>query len=1211
MNAQRRDRLRGGRHRRARAGAVAQATFPTFELQAAPRVSSGLTLPIGRVGALAVALGVGLAFGTGTAYAEDTSSTSETDKTESTKSSTSTSSESDSTSSERTATSSPDTDDDSDDTAPRPRPGVSSDPDISNFDDEEPADDDEPAEVDETDESASDEPETEEPAPDGVLPVTTPGSATDDPPEESSDDTDQSDPADTAAVPEPKTQVSGPRHSAETLSATTGSVAPRVVAGPPTTDTESPSLPALWSATADAPNTMVLGAAAAHAKAPNPIEVVVGAKISAVKTVLAVTQKILTVFFNPPGGTAQPGLLWVALAWVRREIEHTFFNRTPRVNDQEITLTLDPGGHSLPITLGATDREGDTLTYRVPTTGKHAPEHGTVTVDKATGTLVYTPTDPEYTGTDIFTVKVADRGFHLHGPLSWIFKRHHGHTDTAVITIHLRPDGTPTTTIRPVVTDDILTTAEDTRGTGNVLTNDGIQNNDGSPATGSLIASLAAGPTHGRVVLYDDGTYEYTPDADYHGTDSFTYTATTVGAGGGVSATATVTVIVTPVNDAPAGLPGQSGFGAEDTTFGGQLLAGDIDSPAAALGYAVSGQAQHGSVTINPAGTWSYTPHGDYTGTDSFTFTVTDGQDVSTPVTVSVIVTPVDDPPTGLPGQAGIGEEDTTFGGQLLAADIDSPAAVLRYALASQAAHGTVSVDADGGWTYTPDAGFHGADSFTFTVSDGTSTSAPALVSLTVTPVYDPPVGNPASASGDEDHDISGQLTGTGGDVGTLAYTLDASPAHGSVTLDAAGSWTYTPDQDFNGTDSFTFTVDDGRSISDPATVTITVRPVNDTPTAQAGAVTTTEDGGPVTGSLVFGDVDLDDTMPDQITVSVTQPAGGTVSIHPGGTGYTYTYTPNPDFSGVDTFTYSVTDAAGAQSTATITVTITAVNDRPVATPGLSGTVVEDAVDAVGGTLAGTDADADTLNYTLDVQAQHGFVAVDASTGTWTYTPDPDFHGTDTFMFTVNDGTLISAPAEVTVFVTAVNDAPVIGGDLSLTTDEDVELSIPRSTLPISDVDGDALAVSIGNPPAHGTIVIDPGGAFVYTPDADYHGVDSFTYTVSDGQGGTATASVSIAVASIPDAPVANPDAINTDEFGTTVTAADLLANDTDGDNDSLTAIIVTHPENGILFDNGDGTFTYIPDDGYSGPDSFTYMASDGSQVSPTTVVTITVASVL
>lgn len=991
------------RHRRTRGAGVVQATYPTFRLQPAP--PAGFGLPIGRVGALAVALGVGLAVGTslgaGTAHADDTSANTGSTKTES------------------SAAESPDEADDSDragDTgsATGSAPGDDAEPDDeTDTDTTESVDISAPAPDDtdtDTDNSGPSEPAIAEPAP------------------TEQDDRDDADPTPrTDSLGHTTTLISaGPRHAAETHSAGTVSAPIEPVevtsAEPDTTaPAPAPRLTAPDPAVTTAACMACSGAVTAHATLTTPVEVSVTPVVT-VHSVLSIAQKLLAAFLNPPGGTAEPGLLWVALAWARREIEHTFFNRAPRVENQEITLALGPGDTSLPIDLGATDHEGDTLTYRVPVSGDCAPDHGTVSVDQATGTLVYTPTDPDFAGTDIFTVTVSDgmRGFHLHGPLGWLFKRHHGHTDTAVITIHLNPDGTPTTTITPVVTDDTLTTAEDTRGGGNVLTNDYARGDDGStaPGTTALVASLAVGPAHGQVILYGDGTYTYIPDADYHGTDSFTYTATSTGAGGGASATATVTVIVTPV--------------------------------------------------------------------------------------------------------------------------------------------------------------------------------------------YDPPAGDPATASGDEDHDITGRLTGTGDD---LTFTVDSSPAHGSVSVDPSGSWTYTPDPDFHGVDSFTFTVDDGRSISDAVTVTVTVDPVNDGPVAHAGSAVATEDGGPITGSFDFDDADLGDSTPDQLTVSVTAPAGGTVSVLPDGTGYTYTAI--PDFHGIDTFTYTVTDSAGAQSSATITIVVTAVNDRPIATSGLAGTVAEDAVDGAGGTLSGTDVDDDPLTYTLSVQAEHGFVTVDGATGAWTYTPDPDFHGIDTFGFTVDDGTLISAPVEVTVTVAAVNDPPVVGDTLSVSTAEDNPLTIPRAALPVGDADGDALTITLVGTPGHGTVTVDANGAFVYRPDADFHGVDSFTYTVSDGHGGTATAGVSVVVSSVPDAPVANPDTVTAGTGSTLIDTTDLLANDTDGDADDLIVIIVDHPTNGSLLDNGDGTFTYVPDDGHSGPDTFTYLASDGSLVSPTTVVTIMVGTLV
>src|SRR5439155_3601446 len=222
---------------------------------------------------------------------------------------------------------------------------------------------------------------------------------------------------------------------------------------------------------------------------------------------------------------------------------------------------------------------------------------------------------------------------------------------------------------------------------------------------------------------------------------------------------------------------------------------------------------------------------------------------------------------------------------------------------------------------------------------------------------------------------------------------------------------------------------------------------------------------------------------------------------------------------------------------------------------------------------------------------------------TLTYVAAANYNGPDSFTFKVNDGSLDSNVATVTIAVAAVNDAPAAVNDAA-TTVEDTAVTIAVLAND-TDVDGDSLAVTGVSAPLHGSATTHPDGTITYTPAADYNGVDSFTYTVSDGHGGTAIGTVSVTITAVNDVPVASDQAVTTDED--TAKAIALGAADPEGS--PLTYTIVTGPAHGTL--NGTApALTYTPAANYNGPDSFTFKANDGSLESNVATVTISVTAV-
>jgi VCBS repeat-containing protein len=260
-----------------------------------------------------------------------------------------------------------------------------------------------------------------------------------------------------------------------------------------------------------------------------------------------------------------------------------------------------------------------------------------------------------------------------------------------------------------------------------------------------------------------------------------------------------------------------------------------------------------------------------------------------------------------------------------------------------------------------------------------------------------------------------------------------------------------------------------------------------------------------------------------------------------------------------------------------------------------------------------TDADGDPLTAILNTDVTSGTLTLNLD-GSFQYTPDVDFYGTDYFIYGVNDGTADSNLASVTITVDPVNDGGPVAVNDSYTTDEDVTLNVvaPGVLGNDTDVDGDPLIAILDTGPVSGTLTLNFDGSFQYTPDADFYGTDTFSYVAIGGFVVSNIATVTITVDPVNDAPVAVDDSYTTNKnTSLNVAVPCVLVNDTDTDGDTLTASLETAPGNGSLTLNLDGSFEYIPDAGFTGTDTFTYVANDGTEDSNVATVTINVNYVI
>lgn len=990
-------------------------------------------------------------------------------------------------------------------------------------------------------------------------------------------------------------------------------------------------------------------------------------------------------------------------------------NDAPVGSDTAISTPEDtPINGTLPV---ATDVDGDPLSYGVGT----QPANGTVTINP-NGTYTYTP-NGNYNGPDSFTYSVTD------GTAVVIY--------TVSVTVGPVDDA-------PVAQDNAHTTLEDTAVSGAISFTD----LDNLPS--EITVTLEAAPANGMVVVNADGTYTYTPTGDFHGTDSFVVRVADPNGGFDL---ATVTIDVTPANDAPVAVDDAAATTENGSTSGNVILDApgrdsDIDgdvltvvgvgAATGGVGSPVAG-GNGGMFVIQPDGSFRFDPGTDFdnlaagqTRATSITYTISDGQGGTASATLLVTVTGTNDAPnastlppqsnpdgaavsvsagsafsdidvgdvltfnvTGLPsgltfdpatgaisgtidrdasGPTGAQDytvtvtaddghggtiarsfvwtvtnpapdavndtvsvaEDGTLSGSVLAnngngPDSDPDGDPLSVSLVTGSANGTLVLNADGTFTYNPGADFNGVDSFVYRISDGNGGFDTATVTINVTPVNDSPVARDDSFAVDEDGTVDITVLGNDSDVDGDALTVTevngqsiivggaVAVTGGTVTLNADGTLRFAADPDFNGAPSFTYTVSDGAT-SAQATVRGTVRSVNDAPVnTLPSTFDGTEDQQLTLTGLSITDVDAGSGA-IQVTLSVdagslsaisgagvTVTGSGSGSLTLSGTladinaylagGSAPVYGPVANSNAAVTLTM-VTDDRGntgdggpLSDTDTALILLRPVNDAPLAS-GNSHVTPEDT--PVAGRIVASDVDGDALTFALVGQPSNGTVVLDAD-GTYVYTPNADFSGSETFEVLVDDGHGGTTTVAVTVTVIPVNDSPV-GRDTAITAKEDTPVA---GTLPAAtDPEGDLLTYGAGSQPAHGIVVVNPDGTYTYTPNPDYNGADSFTYTVSDGSN-TVTYTVSINVTPADDTPVGSNDNVDTDE-DTPLAGRLPLAIDPDGD--PLTYGLGSQPGHGTVTVNPDGTYAYTPGSNYNGPDSFTYTVSDGTNTVAYTV---------
>jgi VCBS repeat-containing protein len=510
-----------------------------------------------------------------------------------------------------------------------------------------------------------------------------------------------------------------------------------------------------------------------------------------------------------------------------------------------------------------------------------------------------------------------------------------------------------------------------------------------------------------------------------------------------------------------------------------------------------------------------------------------------------------------------------------------------------------------------PGAGDAGANSVVLTASDGVNTAQQVFtiaVDIDGTPIgtadaYTTTEGRRLDVRR-EDGVLANDIDPNGDPLNAL---LETNVANGTLELGPDGRIRYEPLPTFNGIDTFTYRASDGGATSAPVTVTITVAGENDAPRAQDDAYPTTEDTQLTVAAaqgVLANDTDEDG---NPLTAVVTRTADhGTLALAADGS---FIYTPTPNYSGDDEFRYRASDGTAQSNEAHVRITVSAGgNDLPVAAADNYSTAEDTPLNvaAANGVLRNdTDADSDALTAVIVTNVTSGTLLLNAD-GSFSYTPNAGFNGTDTFAYQANDGTGASNTATVTIAVSAGNDAPSAAADAYATT-EDTPLTVAAAGVLAndSDPDGDTLTAALVGNATSGTVTLNGSGGFTYTPAANFNGTATFTYQARDGAASSATTTVTITVSAVNDVPFITSAPATTVNEGVTY-AYTMTA--TDADATALTFAAPTLPA--WLTFTPPATISGTPDQDDVGVHTVTMTASDGVAAAVTQTFQVTVALV-
>jgi gliding motility-associated-like protein len=816
------------------------------------------------------------------------------------------------------------------------------------------------------------------------------------------------------------------------------------------------------------------------------------------------------------------------------------------------------------------DPENNTLSFSILTNTKK----GTITVN-ANGNYSYVP-NANYFGTDTLIYKVCDNGTP-------------SKCDTAQLVITINPVNDA-----PKVPSDTIrrTTNEDQPIVICVAATDAEKNRIDISSVSALNKGTASS-TSGI-----DSCFTFTPTPNINGLDTI---SVIINDGQGGFDTLYVIINILPINDPPIAVDDTKTVN-EDGFTTGTISNNDTDPENDLLFFSVLDFTDKGTIVLNPNGTYTYTTNANVTGTDTLIYLVCDNGSPSKCDTGMLVITinPVNDPPVAINDARTI-NEDQVATGTVANNDTDPENNALTFSVVTNTSKGNIQLNANGTYTYTPNLNANGTDTLTYKVCDNGTPSKcdTAILVITINPINDDPksLSDTIRRTTPEDEPIvicipALDVEGNTIDVTDIRFqTLGTT----SSTVGTDSCFTYTPNSNVNGIDTIRVIISDGKGGFDTVQVIITITPVNDPPKALSDTIRrTTPEDEPIVICIPAIDNDknrIDISAINNLTLGTSSNVSSLDSC--------FTYTPNPNTTGLDTIQVIISDGKGGFDTVIVIINITPVNDPPqAANDTIRRTTPEDEPIVI--CIEAIDIDKDKIDVHNISALTLGIVSnLSGVDSCFTYFPNPNINGIDTFRVIISDGKGGFDTIQVILTITPVNDKPIaINDQRNLLENTPVNGTVATND---SDIDNDPLSFTLLNSTTRGSIIFNSDGTYTYTPSTNFFGIDSARYVVCDN--GTPslcdTAMLYLTIASVNDKPIAVNDSAIT-EINKSV-RIDVANNDFDSDNDPLTFVYAA-PRHGKFVVISNGVIDYNPKFNFIGKDSLKYIVCDQAVCDTATV---------
>ncbi|MEL0654898.1 Ig-like domain-containing protein [Pseudoalteromonas issachenkonii] len=703
----------------------------------------------------------------------------------------------------------------------------------------------------------------------------------------------------------------------------------------------------------------------------------------------------------------------------------------------------------------------------------------------------------------------------------------------------------------PEAIADQFQTDEDQSLQGNVLVNDTNQYTGELRVNANVNALIL--PQHGTLNINEEGDFTYIPVANFNGEDAFSYQVINEL---GLTDTAVVEITIKAVNDAPVALDNTYNIesdGSLTVSSPGLLINdSDIDLDNLVVDTTSVSRPERGLLTLFEDGSFEYQGEENMQGEDSFQYRIIDTQGAQAIARVTIVSSTTNMPPIAINDSYSLREDNTlvvTAANGLLSNDTDpnDDSFSVDEDFIVAPIHGQLLLAIDGSFSYIPDANFNGLDQFQYRAIDIQGATATATVTLIINNEPDNPVAQDDAYQFSKNklfevtvqnglliNDFNIEL----GDIFVNPTAINTTQ-NGELTLSIDGSFTYQPNLNFIGVDSFTYSVSNEQGLTATAQVILSESGVNTFPEANDDQFTLEEDSPTTLLNVLANDTDADG---DTITISNVDNTVGEVTI----VNEQIEFTPPANFSGEIVLTYTIIDGfavgtpGATDNTATVTITVTPINDAPIANTDSVTTSADSPIEI---DVLANDSDIEGNNLTI-VSASVARGSVVITNNKLTYTPVLNSSGVEVISYTITDGVSnASSTVSVTIVTTSSNNPPVANSD-SATINEDAPPLLIDVLANDSDPDGDTLTITAATADSGSVSIVN--NKLQYTPLANANGVVSVSYTIDDSNGGTNTGSLLITVTPVNDAPVASDQSFDISENATdgddigTVSASDI-----------------------------------------------------------------------